>query len=99
MLGSFTEWAIIIAGMLCSITERAKQLCLGMLEMLSGSPNEESWPFVPAHAGYLSSVRAAKVGAVMLQATPTLPMTQRNHDYMPTQFKGNTPFLHSIWLS
>jgi len=42
MLGSFTEWAIIIAGMLCSITERAKQLCLGMLEMLSGSPNEES---------------------------------------------------------
>lgn len=47
----------------------------------------------------LSSVRAAKVGAVMLQATPTPPMTQRNHDCMPTQFKGNTPFLHSIWLS
>lgn len=38
MLGSFTERAIVITGVLCSITECAKQLCLGMLEMFSGSP-------------------------------------------------------------
>lgn len=101
MLGSFAEWAVIIAGVLCPITECTKQLCLGMLEMLSGCPQwrvmticTSSCQIALCHLWGLS-----RWVQWLLQATPTPPMTQRNHHYTSTQFKGNIPFLHSIWLS
>lgn len=68
---------------------------------LPGHARDVLWvPTVKSHdCSSLSSLRAAKVGAVMLQAAPTPPMAWRNQHDMPAQFKGNTPFLDSIWLS
>ena len=43
MLANSTERAVTIAGVLQSVTECTEQICLGMLEMLSLSPqNGES---------------------------------------------------------
>ncbi|OWK04811.1 hypothetical protein Celaphus_00002306 [Cervus elaphus hippelaphus] len=107
-VGLLSQAAILCPGPWFSLLGCGMTLGMSLSPALPGHAGDALWvPTMKSHDhlyqpmpdSSLSSVRAVKVGAVTLQGTPTPPMTQRNHHCMLTQFKGNTPFLHSIWLN